>query len=152
MDDLDRQILKLLQEEGRLSNVVLARRLDVSPHAVVGRVRRLEKSGAIRGYRAIADPAALGVGVRAIVFVRLQEHDEAAIARFEEPARHVLGVLCCLQVAGSVDLALMVAVPDLADLARLIRSELAGIPGVRQLETSLVIGEAVSESGWPALG
>jgi Lrp/AsnC family leucine-responsive transcriptional regulator len=151
VDDLDRQILRLLQEEGHLSNVGLAHRLGVSHHAVVGRVRRLQEVGAIRGYRAVVHPAALGISVRAIVFVRLQEHDEAAIPEFEEAARQVPGVVSCLQVAGSVDLILTVAVPDLAHLAHLIRTELAGIPGVRQFETSLIVGEAVPERGWPPL-
>ena len=67
MDALDREVLLALQEDGRMSNLALARKLGLSPSAMLGRVRRLERSGAIRGYRAIIDPAALGVTVRALV-------------------------------------------------------------------------------------
>ncbi|MEI6451388.1 MAG: winged helix-turn-helix transcriptional regulator, partial [Actinomycetes bacterium] len=64
MDSLDRDVLLALQADGRMSNLALARSLDLSPSAMLGRVRRLERSGAIRGYRAIIDPAVLGITVR----------------------------------------------------------------------------------------
>ncbi|MEI6725041.1 MAG: winged helix-turn-helix transcriptional regulator, partial [Actinomycetes bacterium] len=82
MDSLDRDVLLALQSDGRKSNLALARSLDLSPSAMLGRVRRLERSGAIRGYRAIIDPAVLGITVRAFVVARLREHSERSIMEF----------------------------------------------------------------------
>src|SRR5674476_269752 len=79
MDSLDRDVLLALQADGRKSNLALARSLDLSPSAMLGRVRRLERSGAIVGYRAIIDPAVLGITVRAFVVARLREHSERSI-------------------------------------------------------------------------
>ena len=87
MDELDRDILVALQREGRKSNLALSRQLDLSPSAMLGRVRRLEESGAIRGYRAIVDPAALGITVQALVVVKLREHSEQAIRSSRRPSR-----------------------------------------------------------------
>ena len=84
MDSLDRDVLVALQADGRKSNLSLARSLDLSPSAMLGRVRRLERSGAIRGYRAIIDPAVLGITVHAFVVARLREHSERSIMEFEK--------------------------------------------------------------------
>jgi len=84
VDALDREVLLALQEDGRMSNLALARKLGLSPSAMLGRVRRLEKSGAIRGYRAVVDPAALGITIRALVVARLREHSEESIREFEK--------------------------------------------------------------------
>ena len=78
-----------------MSNLALARKLGLSPSAMLGRVRRLEKSGAIRGYRAVIDPAALDITVRALVVARLHEHSEEAIRKFEESIKSVPGVRAC---------------------------------------------------------
>lgn len=151
VDQLDREILLTLQENGRLSNLVLARKLGLSPSAMLGRVRRLEKSGAIRGYRAIIDPAVLGITVRAMVVARLHEHSEKAIRQFEEAITKVPGVRSCYHVTGQFDMVVELALPDLDHLGRLIRVDIARIPGVLNLETMLVLAEPVGDTGWPAL-
>ena len=90
MDALDREVLLALQADGRMSNLALARKLSLSS-AMLGRVRRLERSGAIRGYRAVIDPAALGITVRALVVARLREHSEESIREFEKGIQQVPG-------------------------------------------------------------
>ena len=149
MDDLDRDILVTLQREGRMSNLALARRLELSPSAMLGRVRRLEESGAIRGYRAIVDPAALGISVQAIVAVRLREHSEQAIKDFEAAVTDIVGVRMCYHVTGQFDMLMMLALRDLDHLSQMIRIDLARIPGVMQLETMLILSESVGDDGWP---
>ena len=72
-----------------MSNLALARKLGLSPSAMLGRVRRLERSGAIRGYRAVIDPAALDITVRALVVARLREHSEESIREFEKGIKGV---------------------------------------------------------------
>jgi len=149
VDDLDRDILVTLQREGRKSNLALARQLELSPSAMLGRVRRLEESGAIRGYRAVVDPAALGINVQAVVAVRLREHSEQAIKDFEAAVKGIVGVRACNHVTGQFDLLMWLALRDLDHLSQLIRVDLARIPGVMQLETMLILSESVGDDGWP---
>ncbi len=149
MDELDRDILVALQREGRKSNLALSRQLDLSPSAMLGRVRRLEESGAIRGYRAVVDPAALGITVQAMVVVKLREHSEEAIREFEAAVKDVLGVRACYHVTGQFDMVMVLALHDLDHLSQMIRVDLAKIPGVMQLETMLILAESVADEGWP---
>jgi Lrp/AsnC family leucine-responsive transcriptional regulator len=151
VDQLDREVLLALQEDGRMSNLALARKLGLSPSAMLGRVRRLEKSGAILGYRAVIDPAALGITVRALVVARLHEHSEKAIRQFEEAIKEVPGVRACYHVTGQFDMVVELALRDLDHLGRLIRVDIARIPGVMNLETMLVLAESVADAGWPVL-
>jgi Lrp/AsnC family transcriptional regulator, leucine-responsive regulatory protein len=151
VDALDREVLLALQEDGRMSNLALARKLGLSPSAMLGRVRRLEKSGAIRGYRAVIDPAALDITVRALVVARLHEHSEKAIRTFEEAIKDVPGVRACYHVTGQFDMVVELALRDLDHLGQLIRVDIARIPGVMNLETMLVLAESVEDTGWPAL-
>jgi len=149
VDALDRQVLLALQADGRMSNLALARSLGLSPSAMLGRVRRLERSGVIRGYRAVIDPAALDITVRAFVVARLREHSEQSIQAFEEGIKDVPGVRACCHVTGQFDMVLELAVRDLDHLSQLIRVDIARIPGVMNLETMLILAESVTDAGWP---
>jgi Lrp/AsnC family leucine-responsive transcriptional regulator len=151
VDALDRDVLLALQADGRKSNLALARGLDLSPSAMLGRVRRLERSGAIRGYRAIIDPAALGITVRAMVVARLREHSERSIREFEKGIKSVPGVRACYHVTGQFDMVVELALRDLDHLGQLIRVDIARIPGVMNLETMLIMAEPVADEGWPVI-
>ena len=149
MDSLDRDVLLALQGDGRMSNLALARSLDLSPSAMLGRVRRLERGGAIRSYRAIIDPAVLGITVRALVVARLKEHSERAIREFEKGIHNVPGVRACYHVTGQFDMVVELALRDLDHLGQLIRVDIARIPGVTNLETMLILAEPIADQGWP---
>jgi len=151
VDALDREVLLALQADGRMSNLALARKLGLSPSAMLGRVRRLERSGAIRGYRAVIDPAALGITVRALVVARLREHSEKSIQEFERGIKEVSGVQACYHVTGQFDMVVELALRDLDHLGQLIRVDIARIPGVMNLETMLVLAESVEDEGWPVV-
>jgi Lrp/AsnC family leucine-responsive transcriptional regulator len=151
VDALDRQVLLALQADGRMSNLALARSLGLSPSAMLGRVRRLERSGVIRGYRAVIDPAALDITVRAFVVARLREHSEQSIQMFEEGIQAVPGVRACYHVTGQFDMVVELAVRDLDHLSQLIRVDIARIPGVMNLETMLIMAESVADTGWPVV-
>ena len=151
MDALDREVLLALQADGRMSNLALARKLGLSPSAMLGRVRRLERSGAIRGYRAVIDPAALGITVRALVVARLREHSEESIREFEKGIEQVPGVRACYHVTGQFDMVVELALRDLDHLGQLIRVDIARIPGVMNLETMLILAEPVHDEGWPVV-
>jgi DNA-binding Lrp family transcriptional regulator len=149
VDSLDREVLLALQANGRISNLSLARSLELSPSAMLGRVRRLERSGAILGYRAIIDPAVLGITVRAIVVARLREHSERSIREFEKGIQTVPGVRACYHVTGQFDMVVELALKDLDHLGQLIRVDIARIPGVMNLETMMIMAEPVVDEGWP---
>ena len=121
-----------------------------SASATLERVRRLERDRAIRGYRADVAPEALGVGLQAFVVAELNAHSRDHIESFERGIAHVLGVRTCYHVTGRFDYLLHVAVHDLEHLGRLIKTDIAAIPGVAKLETLLVLTEVKTDAGWPA--
>jgi len=150
MDALDRDILIALQRDGRQTNAHLAETLELSPSAMLERVRRLERDGAIRGYRAEVVPQALGVGLQAFVAAELNAHSRDHIESFERGIAHVSGVRTCYHVTGRFDYLLHVAVQDLEHLGRLIKTDIAAVPGVAKLETLLVLTEVKADEVWPA--
>lgn len=151
MDMLDQQILIALQQDGRQTNARLAERLGMSQSATLERVRKLERDGCIRDYRADVAPEALGVGLQAFVAAELHAHSRDHIEEFERGIVKIAGVRSCYHVTGRFDYLLHVAVQDLEHLGRLIKNDIAGIGGVSKLETMLVLTEVKRDEGWPAL-
>jgi len=151
MDTLDRQILIQLQQDGSLTNARLAQALGLSQSAMSERVRRLEQDGHITGYRALVDPASLGLGLQAFVAAELNHHSTASIQSFEQGVMTLQAVRACYHVAGRFDYLLHVAVRDLEHLGHLIKYDIAAIPGVDKVETMLVYSEVKSDEGWPVL-
>ena len=149
VDALDRQILVKLQDDGRLTNARLAQALGLSQSAMSERVRRLEQEGHIVGYRALVDPASLGLGLQAFVAAELIRHGTDCIEAFEHGVLALRDVRACYHVAGRFDYLLHVAVRDLEHLGRLIKNDIAAIPGVDKVETMLVYSEVKSDVGWP---
>src|ERR1022692_77183 len=92
MDEVDRSILAVLEKHGRISNAELAARVGLSPSPCLRRVRRLEKTGVIRGYRALIDPAAAGRSLRVFAGVRLVRHARADVVAFERAVVRLPGV------------------------------------------------------------
>jgi Lrp/AsnC family leucine-responsive transcriptional regulator len=151
MDELDQHILRALQEDGRQTNARLAARVGLSQSATLERVRRLERDGAIHGYRADVTAEALGVGLQAFVAAELNAHSSDHIEAFERGIVAVPGVRSCYHITGRFDYLLHVAVRDLEHLRRLIKSDIAAVPGVAKLETMLVLTEVRRDEGWPRL-
>ena len=149
MDALDRQILVELQQDGHLTNARLAERLSLSQSAMSERVRRLEQEGHITGYRALISPASLGLGLQAFVAAELVRHDPQCIEAFETGVNTLVDIRACYHVAGRFDYLLHVAVRDLEHLGRLVKYDIAAIPGVDKVETMLVYSEVKPDSGWP---
>lgn len=150
MDAIDRDILIALQQDGRQTNAHLAEQLGLSASATLERVRKLERDGTIRGYHADVAPGALGVGLQAFVVAELNAHSRDHIESFERGIARVSGVRACSHVTGRFDYVLHVAVRDLGHLGRLIKTDLAAIPGVAKLETLLVLTDVKTDVGWPA--
>jgi Lrp/AsnC family transcriptional regulator, leucine-responsive regulatory protein len=133
----DHRILRELRRDGRLSNVELARRVRMSESACLRRVRALEESGAISGYRASINPVALGKVLSAYMLVNLDQRGAADAKAFLEVMRADDRIITCSAVTGQYDLILEVAVKDVADLTDLTLDTLLKLPTVRDVVTCL---------------
>ena len=138
LDRIDYGIIEALQNEGRLSNKLLAARVGLAPSSCLERVRKLEASGIIEGYHARIAPTALGIRVEAIVYVELGRHTPAESVDFEEHLRKFPDVVAVFNVAGRWDYLLHVAVPDVEQLKEFAQQALTSRSEVGRVETSLV--------------
>ncbi len=138
LDRIDHAILEALQRDATLSNKELARHARLAPSSCLQRVRRLRKAGVLRGARAEVDPAALGIGLEALVGVRLHHHLEKEVAAWSGQLRARPEVVRLYSVSGGLDFLVHVAVPDVAHLRDLAAEAFTSHRLVAQIETSLI--------------
>ncbi|HEX9945666.1 MAG TPA: Lrp/AsnC family transcriptional regulator [Thermoanaerobaculia bacterium] len=143
IDDIDRQILNILQQNARTSNAEIARQVDMAPSAVLERIRRLEAKGVIQGYEARISPEALGLHLLAFVFVK--SSDMSAEMRTAEMLGGIPEVQEVHHVAGEDCFVLKVRVPDARTLGRLLRERIGTLGTVVSTRTTVVL-ETVRES------
>ncbi|MFJ9062077.1 Lrp/AsnC family transcriptional regulator [Streptomyces sp. NBC_00111] len=149
MDALDRKILTELQSDGRLTVTELAARVRLSVSPCHRRLRDLEREGAIRGYRAVVDPAAVGLHFEALVFATLRWETPDTVTAFEEAVAAVPHVLQAQRLFGEPDYLLRVATADLAAFQALYDERLARLPGVQRLTSTLVMKNVVDDRPLP---
>ena len=149
MDAVDRQILAELQAEGRLTVAELADRVRLSAGPCHRRLRELERSGVIVGYRAMVDPAAIGLGFEVLVNVTMDREDAATITAFESALAAVVEVRHAERLFGDPDYLLRVATADLASYAALRDEKLATLPGVQRLTSTIVMKRVVDDRPLP---
>jgi DNA-binding Lrp family transcriptional regulator len=149
LDRLDRAILRLLQDDGRLSNAQLAERVALSPSACLRRLQRLEDSGVIQGYRAQLQAEAIGRPTTVFIEVTLSNQGTAALDAFERAVAACPDVLECHLMSGDFDYLLRVAVAGLADYERLHRHHLAAFPHVARVRTAFAMRAVVPSRGYP---
>ncbi|TJY64706.1 Lrp/AsnC family transcriptional regulator [Sinimarinibacterium sp. CAU 1509] len=148
LDRTDLRILNTLQREGRLPVVELAERVSLSPTACQRRVRKLEDSGVIRRYAAVLSPAALGLQVQAFVRVSIERQSSAATQAFEAAIRARPEVRACYVMTGDLDFLLHVWTADLQAFAEFSMKVLIGLPGVKDVRSSLVLEAVKDDSGF----
>ena len=139
MDRIDRAILAELERDGRLANVELAARVNLSPSPCLRRVRALERSGAIRGYHADVDPAAVGRGFEVTVLVELTQKDRATVETVERRIAAMDAVLECRRMFGVPDYVIRVAVADTDAYEAFYMNELAGLPGIGRVNSQFTM-------------
>ena len=149
MDGIDRKILAELQAEGRLTVTELAQRVSLSVAPCHRRLRELERTKAIRGYRAIIDPAAIGSGFEVLVQVTMDREDAATIASFENGLAAVAEVRHAERLFGDPDYLVRVATADLAAYQVLRDEKLATLPGVQRLTSTIVMKRVVDDRPFP---
>src|SRR5512133_1993162 len=149
LDDVDKLLLRSLQVDGRLSNVELARKVNLSPPATHTRLKRLEKDGYIRQYTAIVDREKAGYDLLCFIHISLQMHQVTQVEKFREAARKMREVLECHHITGEYDYLLKVALKNRKDLERFVVDKITPIPGVARIHTSLVLAEVKATMALP---
>jgi DNA-binding Lrp family transcriptional regulator len=150
MDALDRKILALLQEDGRLTITELAEKVGLSISPCHRRVRELERSGAIRGYRAVVDAEAIGLGFEAIVFITMRQEDHDTLVSFEAGLAAIPHVVQAERLFGDPDYLLRIVTTDLAAYQRLQDEQLSLLPGIQRMTSTLVMKRVVAGRALPA--
>ena len=140
IDAIGRKILQELSRDGRISNIELADRVGLSPSACLRRVQELERSGVIKGYRAVIDPAKLGLTFLAYVTVGLSSHTKASQVGFEAAMAEAPEVRECHNITGTVEYLLRVECADLAAYKHWHTEVLGTLPQVRAITTFVVMG------------
>jgi DNA-binding Lrp family transcriptional regulator len=149
MDPIDRQILNILQNEGRLSNADLAGRVNLSPPATHARVRRLEESGVIDHYAAIIDREKAGFDMLCFIQIGLQLHQPEQVESVRAAIREMPEVLECHHVTGEYDYLLKVVIRNRKDLERFVIERLTPVRGVARIQTSLALSEVKNTTALP---
>ena len=149
LDDIDRRILEVLQDDARISNVDLAGRVGLSPSPCLRRVRELEESGLIRRYVALLDPVAVGLGVSVFIQVSLERQAEQGLGTFEHRILERPEVLECYLMTGDADYLLRVVVPDVAAFERFLLDHLTRIPGVASVKSSFALKQVKYRTALP---
>ena len=146
LDRIDLKILRELQDNGRISNIDLSRRVNLSPAPCLARVRRLEKTGYITGYKAELNPELLGLSLLAFVEITLDRTTPDVFEKFKQAVQDVPEIEECHMVAGGFDYLVKVRSSDMDAYRKILGEKIAVIPGVLQTHTYVVM-EQVKRSG-----
>lgn len=147
LDRYDQHILEVLQDDGRINNQDLADRIGLSPSPCLRRVRALEESGLIEGYRAMVDAKKLGLSLMALIHISMDKHTPERFANFESEVTVLPEVLECLLITGQdADYQLKVVVRDMDHYQSLLLNRLTRIEGVTGVHSSFVLRRVVSRT------
>ena len=148
-DKIDRSILRVLQEDGRLQNNELADRVGLSASACLRRVKSLEKSGIIQDYVMRVDPNQLGYGGSGFVHISLKNQTREVLDAFEEAVVEIPEVMECYLLAGQSDYIVRVIFKDLTDFERLHVNEFTRLPHVDRIHTTFTLRKVVRKTSIP---
>lgn len=135
------KILRLLQDDARVTNQDLADKVGMSASPCWRKVRKLEEEGVIQGYRAMLDRKKIGLGVMVFVRVAIDSHSEAEAKKFEEEVTALEDVVACYSIGGDTDFLLQVVAPDLDSYADFAMSVIRRLPGIKEMQSMFVLKE-----------
>jgi Lrp/AsnC family transcriptional regulator, leucine-responsive regulatory protein len=139
LDETDRRICALVQQDARRSTPGIGKEVGLSAPAVAERVRRLEAAGVIRGYHARLDPEQLGYGLSVLLAVGISSHAASAVAAFTEAVAAIPEILECHHTTGRADFILKVVARDVQHYKAVLLTQVASLPGVHRVESSVVL-------------
>lgn len=149
MDAIDRNIIRTLQQNGRLSNQELADKVGLSPSPCLRRIRNLEKSGVLTGYTALIDQDKYGLPLTVFVHIRLERHSDESIKEFEAGIGRLDQIMECYLMTGRSDYLLHVLAKDLKDYEIFVRDKISTIPGIAGIDSSFVFGQVKKKTTFP---
>lgn len=149
LDDIDRRMLRALQNDGRMTNADLARMVNLSESACLRRLRALEAEGVISRYAAVVNERAVGLPISVFVTVTLASQAEGVLTAFEAAVAGVPEVVECYLMTGASDYLLRLVVRDVDDLERIHARELTRLPGVTRVSSSVAMRTVVKRSALP---
>ena len=149
LDDLDRQILCLLQENSRISSVELARQVNLSAPGLQKRLRKLEENGVIGRYVTLVNREALGLDLLCFAQVTLAHHQPECVGQFCDRVKGLSEVLECHHLSGEFDYLLKVVVANHQHLEKFLSEKITRIPGVDRIRTSIVLNEIKASTSLP---
>ena len=150
LDRYDLEILRVLQENGRISNQELADRISLTPSPCLRRLHALEEAGLITGYRALLDAKKLGLSLTALILISMDQHTPERLGNFEAEVVKIPDVLECLLITGQeADYQLKVAVKDMDAYQELLLNRITRIVGVTGVHTSFVLRRVVDKTALP---
>jgi DNA-binding Lrp family transcriptional regulator len=148
-ESVELKILSSLQAEGRLTNQELSERVGMSTSPCWRKVRQLEETGVIRGYRADLNRRKLGLGVLAFIRVKIDGHNEVEADAFAAEVARLREVVACYSIAGDSDFLLQVVSPDLDSYADFAMSVVRRLPRIKEMQTTFVLKEIKPFEGFP---
>lgn len=151
LDRIDRLILKFLQEDGRISNAALAKKVNLTATPCLERVRRLERDGYIRGYTALLDPAMVEAGLLVFVEIDLLRTSPDAFRSFRREASKLSELLECHLVSGNFDYLLKARVRNMQEYRNLLGEKILALPGVSDSRSYVVMEEVKETTTLPVL-
>ena len=141
LDEIDLQILKRLQENGKITNLQLSKEIGLSPAPTLERVKKLEKSGLIKSYHALVDEKALGINITIFMQISLVRQMRDAITNFIEKINQIEEIVECYNVTGSSDYLLKIMVKDIPAFDRLIKEKLGAIEEISKMQSMVVLSK-----------
>lgn len=145
LDKIDLNILKIMQENGRITNLQLSQMIGLSPAPTLERVRKLESSGYIKGYHALVDEEKLGLGIKTFIQVSLDFHQKDTLASFLSEIKNIKEITECHHVTGQFDFMLKAYVKDIKTYEELIMNKVTRIPGVKNFQTLMILSTSKKE-------
>ncbi len=152
IDSIDRSILAVLQENGRITNVELAEQVGLSPSPCLVRTKMLEEEGFIRQYAALLEARAVGLGVSIFVQVSLDRQVELSLKAFENAIARRMEVMECYLMTGTSDYLLRVVVADLDEYQLFVTDFLSRVPGVGSIRSSVALKQVKYKTALPLRG
>jgi len=149
IDKIDSRILQILQENSKITNLELSKRIGLSPAPTLERVKKLEQSGVIQSYHAAIDPQTLGLQVKTFVLVSLAWQKENALDNFMERISQIDAITECYIVTGEADFLLKIVCADLAAYEQLLFKTLSQIEQIERLKTLMTLSTVKSSKVLP---
>lgn len=149
LDEINRRILDLLQEDSSITNAELARRIGLAPATTLERVRWMEQSGIIAKYVAVVDPEKVGMPITAFVEIAMSDHSAATIDAFAKGVAEIPEILECHHVAGEKDFVLKVVTEDIRSYEKVALEKIATMPNIGQITTVFVLSTVKRAGGVP---